>query len=248
MKSFRTSPWDPYENLPVDYSRIFQFHNFSRTKKQVLKTIQEEEGQDVISCGSYVTIHIANVPSNAYLSSIKAVASPFIMFTLLPHENKISVLNFSVARPSKASLAETLAYAAQKSNEVRQILSSSNENSVNPNNDQDISVNLTKFNVPKEYIVKSKDTLLICYGFRKFIVKPVYSSFTRDGGNNVHKFERFLNLGATSVGTVYAPIQFGPAPITLFRVPGLDLEGGITDLSQGISYNMFALVTLYVSK
>ena len=36
LRSFRTSVWDPKENLPLDYARIWQFENFDRTKKKVL--------------------------------------------------------------------------------------------------------------------------------------------------------------------------------------------------------------------
>ena len=30
LKSFRTTCWDPRENLPLDYARIWQFENFDR--------------------------------------------------------------------------------------------------------------------------------------------------------------------------------------------------------------------------
>ena len=42
LKSFRSSPWDPKENLPYDYARIFQFENFQRTRKNVLAANNEE--------------------------------------------------------------------------------------------------------------------------------------------------------------------------------------------------------------
>lgn len=37
LESFRTSSWDPKENLPQDYSRIFQFENYERTRRRVFK-------------------------------------------------------------------------------------------------------------------------------------------------------------------------------------------------------------------
>lgn len=33
LKSFRSSPWDAKENLPIDYARIFQFENIERSAK-----------------------------------------------------------------------------------------------------------------------------------------------------------------------------------------------------------------------
>ncbi|KAJ7305286.1 hypothetical protein JRQ81_011203 [Phrynocephalus forsythii] len=45
LKSFRTSPWDPKENLPRDYARIFQFQNFARMRKHILRQRDREEGE-----------------------------------------------------------------------------------------------------------------------------------------------------------------------------------------------------------
>ncbi|PPQ63684.1 hypothetical protein CVT24_004569 [Panaeolus cyanescens] len=42
MRSFRTSPWDPFENLPRDYARIFQFEDFKRTEHSVRRRAELE--------------------------------------------------------------------------------------------------------------------------------------------------------------------------------------------------------------
>lgn len=41
LESFRTSQWDPKENLPEDYARIFQFQNYDRTRKRVFKELED---------------------------------------------------------------------------------------------------------------------------------------------------------------------------------------------------------------
>ncbi|CAB4057076.1 TSR1 [Lepeophtheirus salmonis] len=71
LKSFRTSPWDPKENLPYDYARIFQFENFDRTKKKVLSPSGDDEIEG-IEMGWYVIF--------------------------LPHENKMSIINIVVKK------------------------------------------------------------------------------------------------------------------------------------------------------
>ncbi|NXF94118.1 TSR1 protein, partial [Eubucco bourcierii] len=95
LKSFRTSPWDPKENLPRDYARIFQFQDFSRTRKNLFRQIEKEETEGAL-VGWYITVHVCNVPVSV-MDSFKE-GKPLVLFSLLPHEQKMSVLNFLVHR------------------------------------------------------------------------------------------------------------------------------------------------------
>uniref|UniRef100_UPI00358E9302 pre-rRNA-processing protein TSR1 homolog isoform X2 n=1 Tax=Myxine glutinosa TaxID=7769 RepID=UPI00358E9302 len=93
LQSFRTSPWDPKENLPMEYARIFQFRDFFASRKRVLRSQAEAEGA---LPGWYVTIHIPNVPSD--LLEDHSAKSPLVIFGLLPHEQKMSVMHVAVRK------------------------------------------------------------------------------------------------------------------------------------------------------
>jgi hypothetical protein len=61
----RTSPWNPKENLPPEYGRIYKISNFKRTKKIVLNEIHQSYvvgNEDIVRSNQFVTLHIANVP------------------------------------------------------------------------------------------------------------------------------------------------------------------------------------------
>ncbi|CAL1706457.1 unnamed protein product [Somion occarium] len=92
LRSFRTSPWDPYENLPRDYARIFQFEDYKRTERNVRRRAGEE-GYG-IEPGTRVTVYLKDVPQDA----AQGHGYPFAIFSLLQHEHKKSVLNFTVQR------------------------------------------------------------------------------------------------------------------------------------------------------
>jgi len=89
LKSFRSSPIDPKENLPYDYARIFQFQNFSLTKKRVLGEVVE--GAEV---GWYVTVFVKDVGRHL----AEKMSSPVVLSSLLPHEHRMSVVNMAVRR------------------------------------------------------------------------------------------------------------------------------------------------------
>ncbi|PBK73585.1 ribosome biogenesis protein tsr1 [Armillaria solidipes] len=90
MRSFRTSPWDPFENLPRDYARIFQFEDYKRTERNIRRRAEQEN--TVVEPGTRVTVYINGVPEDA------VKCSPLTLFSLLQHEHKVSVLNFTVQR------------------------------------------------------------------------------------------------------------------------------------------------------
>jgi len=90
LKSFRTSPWDPKENLPHDYSRIFQFQNFTGTYKRILR---ENSGAPV---NTYVTVYIKNIAANMLENHPNH--RPLLLSGLFKYENKISVINFKLQK------------------------------------------------------------------------------------------------------------------------------------------------------
>lgn len=107
LKSFRTSPWDKMENLPIEYARIFQFEDLRRTFNKVSK--ESTEGAEP---GTYVRIDIKNIPSSFNFTP----GHPLIMYSLLKHENKMSIVNLKLKRvnhngyPLPIKSKETLIY------------------------------------------------------------------------------------------------------------------------------------------
>ncbi|KAI9341547.1 hypothetical protein DFJ73DRAFT_843633 [Zopfochytrium polystomum] len=97
LKSFRTSPWDPYENLPLDYARIFQFENYKRTRSKVLKDLALGEDQwEGVDVGRKVIVWITNVPKAVMETHNPRL--PFTIFSLLPHERKFTLASCNIHR------------------------------------------------------------------------------------------------------------------------------------------------------
>ncbi|XP_023936933.2 pre-rRNA-processing protein TSR1 homolog [Bicyclus anynana] len=96
LESFRTSAWDPKENLPVDYAKIFQFENYERTRKRVFKELEDSL---INMYGFYITIHVKGVRQDLWKAYHEANSeAPMSVFGLLPHEHKMSVMNVVLKR------------------------------------------------------------------------------------------------------------------------------------------------------
>ncbi|KAF8134242.1 ribosome biogenesis protein tsr1 [Boletus edulis] len=95
LRSLRTSPWDPYENLPQEYARIFEFEEFKRTERDVSRAA-ENEG---VEPGTRVTVYLEGVPQEASDSN----HAPIVLYGFLKHEHKKTVLHFTVQRNTEYS-------------------------------------------------------------------------------------------------------------------------------------------------
>ena len=114
LQSFRNSPWDPKENLPVEYASLYQFEDYAA----LLRALgEEQEARRAAGCdweheledgtlthdpmiepGSYVEIVIADV-SRAWMER-RPTGLPVVCSALLPHEEKLTVMHGSIQRSS----------------------------------------------------------------------------------------------------------------------------------------------------
>lgn len=102
LESFRTSPWDVKENLPVDYARIFQFKDFDRIKRKIIKEAADSDG-DAVS-GMYVSVYIKDVPAEAWENYKSTRGDDLILYQPLPHENKMSLINVVLKRAATSTI------------------------------------------------------------------------------------------------------------------------------------------------
>lgn len=115
--------------------------------------------------------------------------STIIAFGLHQHEHKVTVINAKVQRNTEYD------------GSVRSKVCSAHPHSK--------SLDRRRF---------FQDPLVMCIGPRRLTARPIYSQTSSGkGSNNVHKFERYLRHGVTSVATVYAPVVFGNQPCTFLR-------------------------------
>lgn len=94
IKSLRNCDWDPYENLPADYSKIWRFQSFVAAQKDSV-TQAEEEGLPL--GGTYVNI-VLEVPKSVDAATAFKLNQSIIASTLFPHECKLSVMHFKLKR------------------------------------------------------------------------------------------------------------------------------------------------------
>lgn len=102
LKSLKTSRWDtdedrPYE--PEDWSRLLQVSDYKKSKKQVTR----EALVGGIQPGKRVHVHVRNIPLVLQHQSHSSTSKPLALFSLLRHEQKSTIVNFTITLGSSHS-------------------------------------------------------------------------------------------------------------------------------------------------
>jgi len=109
LKSFRTSAWDPYEDLPVEYSRIWEFEAFNSTGRAYKQRFIDEcnevaipgkDGQEgeTGTAALYCTVYLRAVQPSVMETQPRGV--PFVLSSLLSCEQRVSVVQGTITRLS----------------------------------------------------------------------------------------------------------------------------------------------------
>ena len=113
LQSFRSSPWDPKENLPVEYATLTDFPGFESMQKSALELQEKrvksdgmiewenEDGvvrDEVVRAGDYVEIRVQGVNRQWLASCVRSL--PLLVSWLLPYEEKLTVVHSTVQRSS----------------------------------------------------------------------------------------------------------------------------------------------------
>eukprot|EP00835_Amoeboradix_gromovi_P002575 NODE_149_length_17312_cov_0.399349.p2 type:complete len:591 gc:universal NODE_149_length_17312_cov_0.399349:8929-10701(+) len=86
LESFKSSPWDPYDNLPESYSQLFEFKGYRAMKCKFQNEVKKSTVRNV-----FATLHI-KFPCEL-LQSIK---SKPIVWNLWPLETRATTVNMSI--------------------------------------------------------------------------------------------------------------------------------------------------------
>jgi len=219
VKSFRESEWDPLENLPDDYSKLYAFRGIKGIERELIEEQERrvEFGSDPVTSNIFEnndhmdSIHDDEEDESVLLECIPA--GTFISLTL----EKVSFDQVRLISGISVLCAVTLLEHENKASVCQ------------------MSVQMGNSCEPGDTPVKSKDVLTIRCGWRTWQARPIYSETNLN--SNKHKYSRFLTPHSHLTASVYGPVTFGNAPVLMFREADKALNNSLdaTDRRQLIA-------------
>jgi pre-rRNA-processing protein TSR1 len=208
LKSFRTSFWDPKENLPDSYATIYHFQNFKQTQRTVLNDMKyiAREAEAVQNNFFGKTNHAHTADDNDSMMDDKNDDDDDVLDGCIPSGSYVTLTFENVPNEAMERISsDTLLTAVA-------LLPHENKVSV-------LHMGLCQSNgcdSTNENPIKSKDVLTFRCGWRTWSGRPVFSQ------NNLncdkHKYERFLPTNGTYfAASIFGPITYTPCPVLVFR-------------------------------
>lgn len=94
LQSLRTAAWDPEEGLPAEYSQIYQFADPARSIHKALNGPVTSPFQP----GQLLSLTVSGVSAEQAQAMLMAhQRAPLVLYGLLPHEQRTSLLHFTVS-------------------------------------------------------------------------------------------------------------------------------------------------------
>jgi len=101
LESFRASSWDIYDSLPREYALANTLTNFDLARKSALKAGFDSGATAPV--GTYVRVHLHGIANAEIILAVAKQLSTSVIspiFSLLKHENRLSVAHFLIQRVS----------------------------------------------------------------------------------------------------------------------------------------------------
>ena len=95
IKSLKNCDWDPYQNLPEEYSKVWRFEQYAKAQKDALQT-GTEEGLPLN--GTYLTLVLEIAAEDVHNFEL---GKALILSTLFPNETKLSTMHFKIKRTNE---------------------------------------------------------------------------------------------------------------------------------------------------
>lgn len=168
VKSLASCLWDydeVDERRPDDWLEYLRIKGYRIYRNQMVKKYRSAVS---VVAGDKVRISI-KYDENLFSRLVDPRTKPFVIYSLLPTENKLAVCNFSIQT-------------------------------------------WESYDEP----IKSKEAMVVQYGFRRYAVNPLFSQHTRNA-NNVAKTQRFLHKGQFAVATAIVPMSATSLPALFFK-------------------------------
>ncbi|GAB68067.1 hypothetical protein PCYB_126320 [Plasmodium cynomolgi strain B] len=199
LQSFKSSYIDVYEDLPVAYSRIYDYENYENlskySKKKFVENSKIVRGEFTVT-DAYCLFVIKNDGKLLHLiNDIKKKNLPIVVSSLLPYERKVTVVNMEVER--MASYSEKV-----ESKEVFEIVCGFRHFISCPIFSEQIIKGIQSKGKYEKHLKHGKKYIASIFGFTTVTNAPVFLIKRITSGGNANPYSLAAQGGESEMGLI----------------------------------------------